>query len=105
MTKIKIRKGDTVVVIAGGDRGRRGEVLRLVKDKGRVVVKGVNLVERRRKPTQANPQGTSVEREAAIDLSNVMLWDDKANKPTRIGRKVKDGAVVRFAKASGTELK
>jgi len=98
----KIKKGDYVVVISGGDKGRKGEVLKVMPKENRVIVKGVRMVKRHMKPTQANPDGGIQEFEAAIDISNVAHLDPKDSVPTRVGFKVlKDGKKVRVAKKSG----
>ena len=80
---MKIRKGDTVIVIAGNDRGQTGTVQEVLSEKNRVVIEGVNLRYRHRKPTQQNPQGERVRIESAINASNVMLYDEKAKKGVR----------------------
>ncbi len=80
---MKIRKGDTVIVIAGNDRGQTGTVQEVMHAKGRVVVEGVNLRWRHRKPTQQNPQGERIQTESAINASNVMFYDEKAKKGVR----------------------
>ncbi len=101
----RIRKGDRVRVIAGKHKGEEGEVIGVLRDKGRVLVKNVNIIKKARKPTQENPRGGFVEQEASIHLSNVQLLDPKTGKVTRIGAKVSaDGTKVRVAKASGAEL-
>jgi large subunit ribosomal protein L24 len=82
---MKIKKNDMVMVIAGNSRGRTGKVLRVFPEKNRVIVEGVNLVHRHRRPTQTNPQGGIMQQEAPINASNVMLLDPKTNEPTRIG--------------------
>jgi len=96
----KIRKGDEVVVIAGRDKGRRGTVVKVLE--GQVVVENINMVKRHTKPNpQRNVQGGIVEKEAAIDLSNVMLWNPIAKKGDRIGlRTLADGRKVRFFKSN-----
>jgi large subunit ribosomal protein L24 len=96
----KIRKGDEVVVIAGRDKGRRGTV-REVLD-GHVIVESINMVKRHTKPNpQKNVQGGIVEKEAALDLSNVMLWNPVAKKGDRVGlRTLADGRKVRFFKSN-----
>jgi large subunit ribosomal protein L24 len=96
----KIRKGDEVVVIAGRDKGRRGTVVRVLED--HVVVENINMVKRHTKPNpQKNVQGGIVAKEAAIDLSNVMLWNPIAKKGDRIGlRTLADGRKVRFFKSN-----
>jgi large subunit ribosomal protein L24 len=96
----KIRKGDEVVVIAGRDKGRRGTVIKMLEDK--VIVENLNMVKRHTKPNpQRNAQGGIVEKEAAIDISNVMLWNPVAKKGDRIGiRTLADGRKVRFFKSN-----
>ena len=96
----KIRKGDEVVVIAGRDKGRRGTVVKVLE--GQVVVENINMVKRHTKPNpQRNVQGGIVEKEAAIDLSNVMLWNPVAKKGDRVGlRTLADGRKVRFFKSN-----
>lgn len=97
----KIKKGDRVQVIAGKNKGLRGEVLTVNTKDDRIVVQGVNMIKRHTKPTQAQPGGI-VEREAPIDVSNVLHIDPKTDKPTRVGFKVlDDGRKVRVAKGSG----
>ncbi len=101
-TKLKIKKGDKVVVITGRDKGRVGEVLKVLPKEMRVIVQGVHRVKRHTRPTQANPQGGILEKEGTIHISNVAHVDPKSDKPTRVGFKVlKDGSKVRFAKKSG----
>ena len=97
-------KGDKVIVIAGKDKGKTGEIQKVLPRTNRVVVEGVNLRKKHKKPTQNNPEGTILEIYAPIDASNVMLVDPKTKKPTRIGHKIVKGKKVRVAKASGTEL-
>ena len=97
-------KGDTVIVIAGRDKGKTGVIQKVIPESNRVVVENVNLRKKHKKPTQANPEGSIVEIYAPIDASNVMLVDPKTKKPTRIGHKIVKGKKVRVAKASGTEL-
>ncbi len=84
--KLKIKKNDMVMVIAGNSRGKTGKVLRVIPEKMRIIVEGVNIISRHRKPTQANPQGGIMRQEAPIHLSNVMLLDPKSNQPTRVGK-------------------
>jgi large subunit ribosomal protein L24 len=100
MTKLKIKKGDNVIVIAGRDRGKTGEVIRVIPDEGRLVVQGVNMVKRHTAPRPGQPGGI-VEKEASIHVSNVAHVDPKENKPTRVGFKTVDGRKVRFARRSG----
>jgi large subunit ribosomal protein L24 len=85
---MKIKKDDNVVVIAGNLRGKTGKVLKVFPKKQRVIVEGVNLRKRHSKPTQANPQGGIIEKEAPIHISNVMVLDPKSNEPTRVGHKI-----------------
>ena len=100
----RIRKGDTVVVTTGKDKGRTGEVLRVLPEDSRVVVQGVNMVKRHKKPQMGDPGGIQ-EKEATIHVSNVAHWDSDANKATRVGYKVlEDGRKVRFAKRSGEQI-
>jgi large subunit ribosomal protein L24 len=97
-----VRKGDTVVVVAGKERGKRGKVLRVLPDKGRVLVEHVNMIKRHQRPTQKLRQGGIVEREGPIPISNVMLVDPRLDKPTRVGvRVLTDGRKVRVARKSG----
>jgi large subunit ribosomal protein L24 len=97
----RIRKGDKVVVIAGKDKGRTGEVIRVIPDENRAVVRGVNIVRRHQRQT-ASAQGGIVSKEMPIHLSNVALADPASGKPSRVGfRFAQDGRKVRFAKLSG----
>ena len=97
----KIRKGDRVIVIAGRDKGRIGEVLKVLPKENRAIVQGVNIVKRHQRPTADQPGGI-VEKEAPIHVSNLAHIDPKDNKPTRVGFKVlDDGRKVRYAKRSG----
>ncbi len=99
--KLKIRKGDTVVVLCGRDKGKTGEVLRVRPKEQRVVVRGVNVIKRHTRPSQTTPGGV-LEREAALHISNLAIADPKDGKPTRVGYRVlEDGRKVRFAKRSG----
>jgi large subunit ribosomal protein L24 len=95
----KIKKGDTVQIIAGKDKGQEGKVLSVNPKTNRVVVEGLNMVTKHTKPSQANPNGGIVEKEAPIDISNVMLV--VGGKTTRVGFDFKDGKKVRVAKATG----
>ena len=97
----KIKKGDRVVVLAGKDKGRTGEVVKMMPKEGRAVVQGINMIKRHQKQT-ANQEAGIIAREASIDLSNLALADPKDGKPTRVGIKtLDDGRKVRFAKRSG----
>ena len=101
----RIRKDDTVIVIAGKDKGSSGRVLKVMPKEERVVVEGVNLVKRHSKPDIAHPQGGIVSKEASLHISNVQLRDPKTGKPTRVGFKVNvKGRKVRVAKGSGVEI-
>ena len=97
-------KGDTVIVIAGRDKGKTGVIQKVLPESNRVVVENVNLRKKHKKPTQQNPDGGIVEIYAPINASNVMLLDPKTKKPTRIGHKIVKGKKVRYAKKSGTTL-
>ena len=99
MSTMKIKKGDTVKVIAGKDNGTEGKVLSVDMKNHKVLVEGVNMITKHAKPSQANPNGGIVQKEAAIDVSNVMLV--YKGKATRVGFQVKDGKKVRVAKATG----
>ncbi len=104
--KLHIKKGDTVCVIAGDNKGQQGKVLKVEVAKQRAIVEGVNLVKKATKPNAKNPQGGIVEQEAAIHISNLQVLDPKSGKPTRVGRKANaEGKLVRFAKKSGEEIK
>ncbi len=99
--KLKIKKGDQVIVIAGRDKGARGEVLKVLPKENRAIVKGVNLVKRHQKATQA-AEGGIITKEAPIHISNLAHIDPKDGKPTRVGFKVlEDGRKVRYSKRSG----
>jgi len=97
----KIKKGDRVVVLAGRDKGRQGAVLKVLPKESRVVVEGLNLVQRHTRPTQADPQGGIKSKEAALHISNVAVVDPKSGEATRVGFRIEDGKKVRFAKKSG----
>ncbi len=99
--KLKIKKGDQVVVLTGRDKGSKGEVLKVIPSDRRVIVQGVNLVTKHQKPTQVSPGGIQ-KKELSIHVSNVALADPKSGEATRVGYKVlKDGKKVRVAKKSG----
>ncbi len=101
----RIKKGDNVIVIAGGNKGKQGKVLTVIPEKDRVIVEGVAMVSKHTKPNAKNPQGGIIKQEAAIHVSNVALLDPKSGKATRVGFEVKDGKKVRVAKKSGEEIK
>jgi len=97
----KIRKGDRVQVLTGKDKGKRGEVLRVLPEESRAFVQGINMVKRHAKPQGMNQPGGIQEKEASIDLSNLALIDPKTDKPTRVGFRMDGDKKVRVAKASG----
>jgi large subunit ribosomal protein L24 len=98
----KIKKGDKVIVLAGRDKGKSGQVRSVSPTAGRAIVEGVNLVKRHTKQSAQNPEGGILTKEATIDLSNLAIADPKDGKPTRVGFKIlEDGRKVRFAKRSG----
>jgi large subunit ribosomal protein L24 len=105
MKKIHIKKGDTVYVNAGNDKGKTGKVLSVIPSKDRAIVEGVNMVKKHTKPNSKQPQGGIVEQEAGIHISNLQLIDPKSGKPTRVGYKMVDDKKVRYAKKSGEEVK
>ncbi|MBQ3766575.1 MAG: 50S ribosomal protein L24 [Bacteroidales bacterium] len=104
MKKFNIKKGDTVYVNAGNDKGKTGKVLEVIREKDRVLVEGINMVSKHAKPNPKNPQGGIVKQEAPIHISNVNLMD-AAGKPTKVAHKVVDGKKVRIAKSTGEEIK
>jgi large subunit ribosomal protein L24 len=105
MPKLKIKKGDTVVVLTGKSKGTQGEVLRTLPRDSKVVVKGVNVLAKNLKPSQANPQGGIERREAPIHVSNVAIADPKSGKATRVGFSTeKDGTKIRVARKSGQQI-
>ena len=99
MSALKIKKGDTVKVIAGKDKDKEGKVLSVDVKNGKILVEGVNMITKHAKPSQANPNGGIVQKEAAIDASNVMYVHK--GKATRVGFKIENDKKVRFAKATG----
>ena len=101
--KLKIKTGDNVIVIAGKDKGKTGNVLSVLRGKDRIVVEGVNIVKHHRKATQENP-GKIEEKEASIHISNVSHLDPDTGKPTRVKYEVKDGVKKRFSVVSGSSL-
>lgn len=106
MSKLHIKKGDTVIVNAGNSKGQSGKVLSVLVDKQRAVVEGVNIVSKSTKPSAAHPQGGIIKQEAPIHISNLNVVDPKSGKATRIGRKLgANGKLVRYAKKSGEEIK
>ena len=105
MSKLHIKKGDTVFVNTGKSKGQTGKVLKVLVDKQRAIVEGLNMVSKSTKPSAKNPQGGIVKKEASIHISNLNPVDPKTGKPTRIGRKLNaEGVRVRYAKKSGEEI-
>ena len=106
MINLHINKDDTVIVLAGEDKGKTGKVLKVLVDKNRAIVEGINIVSKSAKPSAKNPQGGIVKQEAPIHISNLSLVDPKSGKATRIAIKTtEDGKKVRIAKKSGEEIK
>ena len=106
MSKIHIKKGDTVYVNAGDDKGQTGKVLKVLVDERKAIVEGLNMVSKSQKPSAKFPQGGIIKQEAPIQISNLNVVDPKTGKPTRIGRRLNaDGKLVRYAKKSGEEIK
>ena len=101
----RIKKGDTVYVNAGNDKGKTGKVLSVDTAKQRVIVEGVNMVSKHTKPNAKQPQGGIIKQEAPVHVSNLNLIDPKSGKPTRVGFKVEGDKKVRYAKKSGEEIK
>lgn len=104
--KMHIKKGDTVIVIAGDSKGQEGRVLSVNYEKNTAIVEGVNLVSKHTKPNAKSPQGGILKKEAPVHISNLLLKDPSTGKPTRIGRRLNnENKLVRFAKKSGEEIK
>jgi large subunit ribosomal protein L24 len=105
--KLHIRTGDKVMVMAGNEKGKSGIVTKIVREKSRAIIEGLNMVTKAVKPSNENPEGGFINKEAGIHISNLMLIDPKTGQPTRIGRKldVKTGKMVRYAKKSGEIIK
>lgn len=105
MHKLHIKKGDIVYVLAGEDRGKEGRVLKVLVQKQKAIVEGVNMVTKATKPNAQHPQGGLVKMEAPIAISNIALIDPKSGKPTRISIRRENGKVIRISKKSGEEIK
>ena len=104
--KLKIKKGDKVLVTAGDDKGKQGKVLEVLVAENRAIVEGANMVSKHTKPNAKSPQGGILKQEAPINISNLALIDPRSGKPTRVGRKMNDqGKLARIAKKSGEESK
>ena len=98
MAKLKIKSGDTVVVTAGDHKGSEGKVMKVLLEKNKAIVEGVNMVSKHEKPSANNPQGGIVKKEAALHISNLSLVDPKTGTATRVGYRMEDGKKVRFTK-------
>jgi large subunit ribosomal protein L24 len=106
VTKVQIRKGDTVIVIAGDAKGKEGKVSKVLVSENKAIVEGLNMVKRHLKPTATKPQGSIVEKEAPIHISNLQLKDPKNGKPTRVGKKLDSNKkIVRYSKKTGEVIK
>ena len=107
MSKIKIKKNDTVIVTTGNSKGVKGKVIKVYPSKNRAMVEGANMISKHTKPNAASPQGGIVKQEASIHISNLVLVDPKSGEATKIGRKVdeKSGKIVRYSKNSGEVIK
>jgi large subunit ribosomal protein L24 len=106
MSKLHIKKGDTVYVSAGNDKGKTGRVLKVLVEKERALVEGINMVSKSTKPSAKSPQGGFQKKEAPVHISNLNVLDPKSGKPTRIGRRLNTkGVLVRYSKKSGEEIK
>jgi large subunit ribosomal protein L24 len=104
--KLHIRKGDTVIVIAGNDKGKKGKVLEVIIDKNRVIIEGVNMITKHVKPSANNPEGGIEKTEAPIHISNVMVIDPSNGEPTKVGRKLNsEGKLQRLSKKTGELIK
>ena len=105
MSKLHIKKGDTVIILAGKDKGNKGNVQKVLVEDQRVIVEGINMVSKSQKPSAQNPQGGIVKQEAPIHISNLSLIDPKSGKATRVAIKHEGKNVIRIAKKSGEEIK
>ena len=107
MSKLHIKKGDIVKVIAGNSKGQEGKIIEINISKSRALVEGVNMVSKHTKPNATSPQGGIIKKESSIHISNLMLVDPKSGDTTRIGRKIDDktGKLTRYSKKSGEVIK
>ncbi|KGN84700.1 50S ribosomal protein L24 [Porphyromonas gulae] len=106
MSKLHIKKGDTVMVISGEDKGHSGRVLEVLVKEQHAIVEGLNMIKKHAKPSAKNPQGGIISKEAPIHISNLNVVDPKTGKATRIGRRLNENdKLVRYAKKSGEEIK
>ena len=104
--KLHIRKGDTAIVIAGNDKGKKGKVLEVIREKNRAIIEGVNMITKHVKPSANNPEGGIERTEAPLHISNIMLVDPSSGETTKIGRKLNDeGKLQRFSKKTGELIK
>jgi large subunit ribosomal protein L24 len=104
--KLKIRKGDTVIVISGNYKGKQGRVLTILKEKNKAIVEGINVITKHSKPSKDNPDGGIIKKEAPVNISNLMLIDPKTSQPSKVGRKIdENGKMVRYSKKSGEVIK
>ena len=101
---MKIKKGDNIVVITGSDKGKKGKVFKVFPDLNKIVIEGVNVKKRHKRPTKSNEKGQIINISLPLNVSNVMLIDPKTNKPTRLGKKLINGKYVRVSKRSGQEV-
>jgi large subunit ribosomal protein L24 len=105
-TKLHIRKGDTVKILAGDDKGKEGKILEVIREKNRALVEGINIMTKHTKPSAGKPEGGIVKIESSIHISNLMLIDPASGNPTRTGRKLNDkGKLQRFSKKTGEIIK
>ena len=104
MGKLKLKSGDTVVVTTGEHKGSEGKIMKVLRDKNKAIVEGVNTVKKHEKPSAANPQGGITEKEAPIHISNLALVDPKSGEATRVGYRMEDGKKVRFSKKANQVL-
>ena len=105
MSKLHIKKDDTVIVLTGRDKGKKGKVQKVLVKEERAIVEGINMVSKSQKPSAKNPQGGIVKQEAPIHISNLSLIDPKSGKATRVSIKHEDKNVIRISKKSGEEIK
>jgi large subunit ribosomal protein L24 len=106
MAKFHIKKGDTVMILAGESKGQSGRIIRIIPKANRAVVEGVNMVYKHQKPSATNPQGGRIQMEAPLHISNLMLVDPKTGEPTRTGRRREDnGKLVRYSKTTNEVVK
>jgi large subunit ribosomal protein L24 len=105
-TKLKIKKGDQVIVITGESKGQKGRVLEVNRDNSRVLVEGINMVSKHTKPNAKAPQGGILKKEAPVHISNLMVVDPVSGKPARVGKRLNEkDKLVRYSKKSGEEIK